>query len=96
MSKPFDAMPRELIELAPAAWLEYLGIPVPDPDRVRVIDSNLSTIAAEADKVLWVEDPTPWIQHVEIQASRDARLSERDQMYNTLLSSSSGCPFGPA
>ncbi len=86
MSKPFDATARELVELGPAAWLEYLGIPVPDPDRVKVIDSNLSTVTAEADKVLWVEDRVPWIQHVEIQASRDARLSERLQLYNILLS----------
>jgi predicted transposase YdaD len=29
MAKPFDATMRELFELAPAAWLEFLGIPVP-------------------------------------------------------------------
>jgi len=86
MNKPFDATARELIELGPADWVEYLGIPVADPDRVRVIDSNLSTITAEADKVLLVEDPKPWIQHVEIQASRDTRLNERAQLYNVLLS----------
>ncbi|MFI5455257.1 MAG: hypothetical protein ACHRXM_07370 [Isosphaerales bacterium] len=85
MNKPFDATARELIELGPAAWLEYLGIPVPDSSRVRVIDSNLSTITAEADKVLLVEDPKPWIQHVELQAGRDTRLNERAQRYNTLL-----------
>ena len=35
MSKPFDATMRELFELEPAAWLEFLGILVPDPDRSR-------------------------------------------------------------
>ena len=28
MSKPFDATTRQLIELGPADWLAYLGIPV--------------------------------------------------------------------
>jgi len=50
MSKPFDATMRILIELEPAAWLRFLHIPVADPDRVKVIDSNLSTVTAEADK----------------------------------------------
>jgi hypothetical protein len=84
MAKPFDAMTRELIELDPAAWLEYLYIPVPDPGCVRVIDSDLSTITAEADKVLRVEDQSPWIAHVEFQANRDARLAERLHWYATL------------
>ena len=29
MSKPFDATTRQLIELGPADWLAYLGIPWP-------------------------------------------------------------------
>jgi hypothetical protein len=47
---------RKLLELDPAAWLRFLHIPLTDPDRVRVIDSNVSTVTAEADKVLWVDD----------------------------------------
>jgi predicted transposase YdaD len=85
MSKPFDATMRKLIELEPAAWLRFLHIQVADPDRIRVIDSNLSTVIAEADKVLWVDDPAPWIVHVELQAARDLRLGDRLHMYSTLL-----------
>jgi hypothetical protein len=40
MSKAFDATARELIELDPAAWLAFLHIAVPDPTRLRVIDSD--------------------------------------------------------
>jgi hypothetical protein len=86
MAKPFDATTRELIELDPAAWLEFLHIPVPDPARVRVIDSDVSTITAETDKVLWVERPPPWVVHIELQAGRDARLADRLLRYNALLS----------
>ena len=71
MRKPFDATTRQLIEMGPADWLACLGYPVPDPSRVRVIDSNLSTVTAEADNVFWVEDPRPWIEHIELQAGRD-------------------------
>jgi hypothetical protein len=80
MSKPFDATMRKLIELEPAAWLRFLHIPVANPDRIRVIDSNLSTVIAEADKVLWVDDPAPWIEHIELQAARDLRLGDRLHM----------------
>jgi hypothetical protein len=63
MSKPFDAATRNPIEFAPADWLGFLGIPVTDPSRVTVIDSNLSTVTADADKVIWIEEPAPWIEH---------------------------------
>jgi hypothetical protein len=86
MVKPFDAAARELIELSPSSWLEYLQIPRPASGRVEVIDSDVSTVTAEADKVLWVEGETPWIVHVELQSSRDARLADRLYRYNALLS----------
>ncbi|MGP0062379.1 MAG: hypothetical protein ACLQGP_02090 [Isosphaeraceae bacterium] len=85
MPKPFDATTRQLIELGPADWLAYLGIPVADPDRVTVIDSNLSTFTADADKVIRVDDPTPWIELIELQAGRDVRLDKRSHVYSTLL-----------
>ena len=85
MSKPFDATMRNLIELEPAAWLRFLHIPVADPARVKVIDSNLSTFTAEADKVLWVGDPEPWIEHVELQAARNLDLPERVHWYSTII-----------
>ena len=50
--KPYDATTRKLIEMGPPDWVGYLGNPVPDPGRVTAIDSNISTVTAEADKVL--------------------------------------------
>jgi len=87
MAKAFDATTRQLIEMGPAAWLEYLGIAVPDPARIRVIDSNLSTIIPEADRVIWVEDPEPWIEHLELQAGRDVRFTDRSHLYRVVLES---------
>jgi hypothetical protein len=85
MPKPFDVTTRQLIELGPADWLAYLGIPVADPHRVTVIDSNLSTFTADADKVIRVDDPSPWIELIELQAGRNVRLDKRSHGYSTLL-----------
>ena len=92
MRKPFDATMRKLIEMGPAAWLRFLHVLISDPSRVRVIDSNLSTVTAEADKVLWVDEPEPWIEHIELQAGRDIGLPERVNYYNTSLTRAHGVP----
>ena len=92
MPKPFDATMRKLFELEPAAWLRFLHVPITDPGRVRVIDSNLSTVTAEADKVLWVDEPEPWIEHIELQAGRDVDLPDRVHYYNTSLGRSHKVP----
>jgi hypothetical protein len=85
MNKPYDATTRNLFEMGPPDWAGYLGSPLADPRLARVIDSNLSTITAEADKVLWIDAPEPWIEHVELQAGCDTRLEDRGHLYNTLL-----------
>jgi len=92
MSKPYDATMRRLIELEPAAWLRFLHVPITDPGRVRVIDSNLSTVTAEADKVLWVDESEPWIEHVELQAARNIDLPDTVHYYNTSLGRSCKVP----
>jgi hypothetical protein len=85
MPKPFDAAMRELFELEPAAWLEFLGIPVQDPGQVEVIDSNLSTFTAEADKVARIGGDFPLIVHTEFISGRDLADPEQAFWYNTLL-----------
>jgi predicted transposase YdaD len=92
MNKPFDATMRKLIELEPAGWLRFLHISVTNPERVLVIDSNLSTVTADADKVLLVDEPLPWIEHVELQAGRDTELPDRVHGYSTLLRRSHKMP----
>lgn len=82
MSKRYDAATKALLEIHPEAWLSLLGRPLRP---VRVIDADVSTVTAAADKVLLVEDEVPWLLHVELQASRDDSLVRRTLVYNVLL-----------
>ncbi len=85
MPKPYDVTLRELFQLEPAAWLEFLGIPVPDPSDVQVIDSNLATVTAEADKVIRVGGKEPLILHAEFLSGRDLAYPEQAHWYHTLV-----------
>jgi predicted transposase YdaD len=85
MPKPFDSTMRGLIELEAAAWLRFLHVDIADPSCVRVVDSDISTVSAQADKILWIDEPEPWIQHLELQAARDAELPERMHWYSTIM-----------
>ena len=58
---------------------------VPESAPVTVIDADVSTVTAAADKVLRVDEPEPWVLHLEFQASYDAALSQRILRYNVLL-----------
>jgi predicted transposase YdaD len=81
--KPYDATTKFLVEGFPADWLVFAGFgPV---GRVEVIDANLSTITSEADKVIRVEGPEPWLAHVELQTSHEVDLPRRLLRYNSLL-----------
>jgi predicted transposase YdaD len=83
MPKPFDATTRYLLEAHPDAWPRYFGLPSAWP--VGVINADLSTITAEADKVLRIGAPEPWLLHVELQSSYDRILPRRLLRYNVLL-----------
>ena len=90
MSNPFDATLKELVGKYPADWMACLGIK--SSSRVDVIDADLSTVTTQADKVLLIHDPEPWLLHIELQASRDKDLSKRILRYNTLLHAHHGVP----
>src|SRR5260221_2736030 len=83
MSKRFDAILKHLPEDYPQDWAQLAG--VKRPARVTVIDADVSTVTAAADKVLRVDEPDPWLLHLEFQASYDATLSHRLLQYNVLL-----------
>ena len=84
MSKPYDSATKDLIETDPAGWVTFLGGSA-RPDSVRMVDADLSSISAEADKIIRVDDPEPWLLHLELQSSRDATLPRRMLRYNALL-----------
>ncbi|MHB1559751.1 MAG: RpnC/YadD family protein [Isosphaeraceae bacterium] len=85
MANEVDTILRNMTEARPAEWNAFAGGGATEPNRVRVIDSNISTALFEADRVLLVEDPAPWIHNIEIQATRDKLLDERLHVYSALL-----------
>ncbi len=90
MSKPFDATTKKLLELDPAGWLTCLGLPVTGP--VRAVDSDLSTVTAEADTILQVGEPADYHAHIELQSAHDPTLPARLLHYNVLLNYRHGRP----
>src|SRR5690242_19036472 len=90
MSKPFDATLKHLPEYYPQDWARLVGVPESAP--VTVIDADVPTVTAAADKVLRVDESDPWLLHLEFQASYDAALSQRLLRYNVLLESRHSLP----
>lgn len=82
MAKPFDAALKELIGAYPLDWAR-VGLDVSGP--VSVVDAELSTVSADADKILRLEEPTPWLLHLELQSGADVSLDERVLRYNALI-----------
>lgn len=83
MSKPFDSTTKELLECDPGAWVELVLGRKPGP--VRVLNVDLSTVTAEADSVLALDEDVPWLVHLELQSGYDPDLPLRLQRYNILV-----------
>ncbi len=85
--KRFDASLKHLLEKYPQDWLAYLaglmGLPTAGP--VAVVEAELSTVSAAADKVFRVGGDDPFLLHLELQASHDRRFDRRVLVYNVLL-----------
>jgi hypothetical protein len=88
--RPFDVSGGFLIDLDPGAWLDWLGMPADGP--IQSIESDIGTVLAEVDKVLRIEAPTPWLAHIELQASHDPDLPLRLLQYHALLLRRHGIP----
>jgi hypothetical protein len=82
VAKPFDATLKELIETYPDDWLAPLNLTASGP--ITVIDADLSTVTTEADKIIRIDDPTPWLLHIDLQSSWDGTLGRRALKYNVL------------
>jgi predicted transposase YdaD len=88
--KPFDATLKEMAERRPRPWMSLLvGRPVPD---VQVINADLSTIIAEADKLFRIGGPRPWIIHTEFEASYKADAPLKGLRYSVLARNRHGLP----
>ena len=83
-SKPYDAITKDLVEVDPATWPALLGSRT--FERVDLIDADVSTVSAAADKVIRVhEQALDWLLNVEFQAGYDAGLPAATHLKSTLL-----------
>ena len=57
VAQPFDITLKHFLESHPADCLRLVGLPTAAP--IDVIDADLSTVIAEADKVFWIKDRLP-------------------------------------
>jgi hypothetical protein len=81
---PFDATLKDLIESDPAAW-SALGSDRP-ARRVTVVDRDVSSVTAAADKVLRVEDDAGvWLHDIEPESGHAAEAPAKLLLYSTLL-----------
>ncbi len=83
MSKPYDVSSKVTFDQHLPDWLTL--VPRMPRGKVRIIDSDLATVTALADKVVYVDDPLPWILHTEFQSNRDPSLEWRVPWYNGIL-----------
>jgi predicted transposase YdaD len=89
--KPYDATLKELVERHPVPWLSLLlGRAVDD---VQVFNADLSTITAEADKLLRVRGPRPWIINTEFEASYKSGAPLKGLRYSILARCRHGLPI---
>jgi predicted transposase YdaD len=83
VSKRFDASPKALLEYGPADWPPFVGVRA---QAVEIVDADVSTVTAAADKVLVVHtDAGTRIQHFDFQSGPDASLPRRTLAYNAML-----------
>ena len=90
MFKPFDTTTREMFDGYAGPLMDYLGLVLDGP--IRVVDSNVSTVLAEVDKLYQVDGPDPYLIHVEFQASASAPC--RSVCYDTMSSWTSATSCG--
>ena len=78
--KPFDTATKRLLEADPLAWLRYVGLP---GTRVQLENANLTTLTADADRILRVEgeEIQPYLAHIEFQSSDEPGGDERVFVY---------------
>jgi hypothetical protein len=70
-----DVSAKELVWDDPAAWVDRFGIGPPGP--VSVIESEITTLTASADKVLRVDGPIPYLLNLEPHSYHDKDLARK-------------------
>ncbi len=83
LHKPYDIATKHLLEFDPLAWLHFAGLP---GDTVHLENTNLTTLTADADRILRVEGAgiSPYLTDIEIQTTDEPDGDERVFMYAAL------------
>jgi predicted transposase YdaD len=87
--KPFDAVTKALVGTRPTDWVDWLGL---IGSEAEVVDADLATVTTEADRVIRVTRPDPFLLHQEFQSSYDETLPVRLLRYYVLLHERYGLP----
>lgn len=83
--KPFDVSVKDLIEELPDGWPALAG--GWKPRQLRLIDADVATLTAAADKVFWLEeDAEPWLLDLEPEVSFKPDTPEKLHLYSAALS----------
>jgi len=83
MPHPYDASTKYLVQNHPADWLSLCGHTT--SAKVEVVDADLATVTAAADRVLRVHEEPSWLAHIELQSSRDPDILFSAHVYNAIL-----------
>lgn len=86
----FDTLLKRLVESSPAAWLQALGFG--QPTAVTSLNPTASAVVLAADAVLRIDEPSPWLVHLEFQSRRDRTLPRRVLGYNVWLNARHNLP----
>src|SRR5208337_123401 len=81
----FDVSAKELVWDDPHAWLVRFGIGLRGP--IEVIDSDITTLSASADKVVKVGGPDPYLVNIELHSESDQAIwctLDRDKRWDVL------------
>jgi len=82
--RPFDISVRDLAEQDPLSW-SRLG-ETRSVDRAEIIDADISTVTASADKVLRVYSGAhEWLMNLEAVSSHDAPVARRMHLKSVML-----------
>ena len=82
MPKPFDAATKFLTEAQPDDWVSLFSLPI---GQTQVLDADLSTVTAAADRVFRVGAKEPYLLHLEFQGNVDTEFALRSLLYNAGL-----------
>jgi predicted transposase YdaD len=94
VAKQFDATLKQLVDAYAADWLTFLRprLGLPEGTTFEPLDSDLSTVSLQADKLFRLVGPASGLIHLELQSGSEIELPDRLLVYNVLAAHRYGGP----